>query len=152
MDLRYAGIAQIIDRIPGTFEISFCKTQMPVSSPSVLLCIHASSTCSMSAPATCRNMSLSKRQEKVKVPASGKGKSKGKGKIAETQAPANTEDSLCFCIEGMKPYFIKKQNRSFTLEKCFNLARLDQEFSNISKQIAAREWHPFLDTPAGYFS
>ncbi|MCE3052415.1 hypothetical protein HAX54_052564, partial [Datura stramonium] len=75
-----------------------------------------------------------------KASSSTKRKNKGKGKSKDTPFPANTEESLCFRVEGMKPYSIKYQDgRSFTLEKSFNLVALGNEFPNINWQFAERD-------------
>ncbi|MCE3215928.1 hypothetical protein HAX54_004123 [Datura stramonium] len=75
-----------------------------------------------------------------KASSSTKSKSKGKGKSKDTPIPANTKESLCLCVEGMKPYFIKyRYGRSFTPEKSSNLAGLGNEFPNINRQFAAHD-------------
>lgn len=54
---------------------------------------------------------------------SSSSKIKNKNKAPPTLA--NEEDKIQFCVEGMKPYFIKfKDSRFFTLEKSSNLAGL----------------------------
>ncbi|MCE3051766.1 hypothetical protein HAX54_050760 [Datura stramonium] len=65
---------------------------------------------------------------------------KSKDKSKDTSVPTNVEESLHYCVEGMKPYYIKYQDDwAFMPEKSFHLPILKNEFPNINRQFDARD-------------
>lgn len=47
-------------------------------------------------------------------------------------------------------YTLFKTNCTFSLEKRFNLTRLEEEFPNIVHQFTTRNWMPFVDAPVDF--